>query len=67
MDHGDVIRKHLAATPDEQRRREELVRALLDAFVRGGADAVSSDLESRLDALETTFDEKLKALNELLS
>jgi hypothetical protein len=67
MGQGDVIRKHLTGTVDEQGRREELLQALLNAFARGGADAVASELESRIDTLEGAFDEKLEALNAILS
>lgn len=67
MGHGDIIRKHLTGTSSEQGRREELLQALLDAFARSGAEAVASELEGRLDALEQAFDGKLQALNALLS
>ena len=67
MDHGDVIRKHLTGTSSEQARREELLQALLDAFARGGPEAVAGELEGRIDALERAFDVKLKALNAKLS
>ena len=67
MGLGDVIRKHLVGTPSEQGRRAELLQALLDAFARGGAEAVASELKRRLDTLEQAFDEKLQALNALLS
>lgn len=67
MSQFDVIRKHLTGTSDEQRRREEILRALLDAFARGGAEAIATDLEDRLDALDRACDEKLQALNALLS
>jgi hypothetical protein len=67
MDHGDVIRKHLTGTSSEQARREELLQALLDAFARGGSEAVAAELEGRIGALERAFDGKLEALNPLLS
>jgi hypothetical protein len=67
MDHGDAIRKHLTGSSSEQARREELLQALLDAFARGGSEAVSGELEGRIDALEEVFDGKLQALNALLS
>lgn len=67
MDRGDVIRNHLAGAPGEQGRREELVQALLDAFARGGAEAVASEITSSLDTLEQAFVVKLQALSELLS
>jgi hypothetical protein len=66
MDHGEVIRKHLTGTSGEQGRREELLQSLLDAFARGGPDAVAAELEGRLAALEGAFDEKLQALDALL-
>jgi len=66
MDNGDIIRKHLTGTSREEARRQELLEALLDRFAEGGAEAVDSELESRLDALERTFDGKLQALNALL-
>lgn len=67
MDHGDVIRKHLTGTSSEQGRREALLQALLDAFGRGGSEAVAAELKGRLDALERAFDGKLQALNTVLS
>jgi hypothetical protein len=67
MDHGDVIRKHLEGTSSEQGRREELLQALLDAFGKGGSEAVSAELEGRIDALERAFEGKLQALNAVLS
>jgi hypothetical protein len=67
MDHGDVIRKHLTGTCSEQGRREELLQALLDAFARGGSEAVAEELEGRVEALERAFDEKLQALDAILS
>jgi len=67
MGHGDVIRKYLTGTSSEEARREELLEALLDRFAEGGAEAVASELEGRIDALERTFDGKLQALNALLS
>jgi hypothetical protein len=70
MDHGDVIRKHLRGTSNEQGHREELeelLQALLDAFARGGSEGVAAELKGRLDALEQAFDEKLQALNVVLS
>jgi hypothetical protein len=67
MDHGDIIRKHLTGTSGEQSRREELVQALIDAFSRAGSEAVAAELEGRIDALEEAFDEKLQALNDILS
>jgi hypothetical protein len=67
MGHGDVVRKHLTGTSGEQGRREELLQALLDAFARGGPEAVAAELEGRIAALEGAFDEKLQALNALLS
>lgn len=67
MGHGDVIRKHLTGTSSEEGRREELLEVLLDSFAQGGAEAVASELEGRIDALEGTFDGKVQALNTLLS
>jgi hypothetical protein len=66
MDHGDVIRKYLTGTSSEQSRREELLQALLDAFARGGSEAVAEELKDRIDELELTFEGKLQALNALL-
>jgi hypothetical protein len=40
---------------------------LLEAFDRGGAEAVASELESRLDKFEQAFDGKLQSLNAVLS
>jgi hypothetical protein len=67
MGQGDIIRKHLTGTSDEHSRREELLKALLGAFGRGGAEAVTSELEGHLDHLEGAIDRKLQALDALLS
>jgi hypothetical protein len=67
MDHGDLIRKHLTGTPSDQSRQEELLQALLDAFSTGGEEAVAAVLKRRLDELERAFDQKLNALDPLLS
>ena len=67
MNHGDAIRKHLVATSGDRVRQDEILTALLDAFDKGGAEAVATELEGRLDALEGAFDGKLNALNALLS
>jgi len=67
MGHGDVIRKHLTSPSSEKASREELLEALLDRFDEGGAEAVASELEGRIDSLEQTFDRKLQALNARLS
>jgi hypothetical protein len=67
MDHDDGIRARLTGTPTEQARREEILQAILGAFARGGSDAVGSELKSRLDAIERTFDLKLSALSAIMS
>ncbi len=67
MDHDDVIRKHLTETSSEQACPEELLQALLGAFARGGSEAVAGELEGRIDTLERAFDERLQALNAVLS
>jgi hypothetical protein len=67
MGQLDVIRNHLAGTADEKARREEILHVLLDAFDRGGAETVASELRSRLDDLEQDFRDKLQAVNTVLS
>jgi hypothetical protein len=67
MDQIEIIRIHLKGAAGEQGRREELLRSLLDAFARGGSDAVASELTSRLAGLERAFDAKVKELDPLLS
>ncbi len=62
-----IIRKHLTGSFSDVKRREELLRLLLDACSRGGDEAVAADLKGRLHALERAFDGKLQALNALLS
>jgi hypothetical protein len=67
MRTGDEIRAQIAGTPAEQARRAELLQSLLDAFDRGGAEAVTIDLKGRLDTFKRSFDAKLNAFKTLLS
>jgi hypothetical protein len=67
VEQRDTIRKHLAGDAGELSRREELLNAIVDAFESRGPEAVASELKSRLDALGRAVNEKLTALNGLLS
>lgn len=67
MRTGEEICAQIPGTPVEQVRRTEILQSLLDAFDRGGSEAVASDLKGRLEVLIRSFDAKLKALDALLS
>jgi hypothetical protein len=67
MRTAEEIRAQIPGTPAEQARRAEMLETLLDAFDRGGSDAVTSELKGRLDSLRRSFDSKLKALDSHLS
>jgi hypothetical protein len=67
MGNSELISKHLVGTDTEKARREELLRALLDAFDRDGAAAVTTELTTRLAKFQSDFDEKLQALSRCLS
>ena len=67
MRSGEQIRAQIPGAPAEHARRAEILQSLLDAFERGGAEAVTSDLKGRLDTFKRSFDAKLSALKTLLS
>ena len=62
----DKLRGKVTGTDEENERRQAILTVLLEAFERGGGDAVSELLEEKLKRLEGRFDAKLAALEQKL-
>jgi hypothetical protein len=62
----DKLGGKVTGNGEEKERRQVILTALLEAFERGGGDAVSELLEEKLKRLEVRFDAKLAALEQKL-
>ncbi|MBY0528468.1 MAG: hypothetical protein K2R98_34070 [Gemmataceae bacterium] len=66
MNHHDAIGAHLPGDAPDVQRRQKLLATFLPTFEHGGIDEAAATLTQQLDALETTFAQHMKDLNQLL-
>ncbi len=62
MELYDKIRARLKGSAEEKKRREEILKAILDTFQQGSPEAVTDAMKSWLDDLEKELKKKLDAL-----
>jgi hypothetical protein len=62
MNDTGTLREHLPGDARERARRDELLRALLSAFERGGQGAVTDELKARMGGLLGDFAAAVEAL-----
>jgi hypothetical protein len=63
---AEKIQAQLGGNAAERKRREEILRDLLQAFAEGGEEATASALKRRMEEIERRFYEALGRLNEKL-
>lgn len=67
MDFFNAIQENLTGSGDELARRGELLTAVTAAYERGGPDAVTEELKTRIRQLEQIVTRKLSALDTILA
>jgi hypothetical protein len=66
MELYDKIRARLKGSAEEKKRREEILKYILDTFRQGSPETVMNAMKSRLDDMEKQLTEKLVALKKKL-
>lgn len=57
------IETEIGGNPEQKEHRTELLRQLVDAFVKGGQEGLTSDLAAHMKELEEHFDTELAKLD----